>query len=100
MAIRWDRLTVKASEAVQGAAAHATDNGNPEVLPLHLVAALLLDREGVVVPVLEKIGVPVQQLLAGVNAAVDKLPKVQGGGQPGLGQAAQKVIDQAFKEAE
>jgi ATP-dependent Clp protease ATP-binding subunit ClpB len=100
MAIRWDRLTVKAAEAIQGAATHATENGNPEVLPIHLIAALLEDREGVVVPVLEKIGVPVQQLLSGVNSAVDKLPKVQGGGQPGLAQATQKVIDQAFKEAE
>jgi len=44
MAIRWDRLTVKAAEAIQGAATHATDNGNPEVLPLHLIAALLEDR--------------------------------------------------------
>jgi len=100
MAIRWDKFTVKAAEAIQGAATHATENGNPEVLPTHLIAALLEDREGVVVPVLEKLGVPVQQLLAGVNSAIDKLPKVQGGGQPGLAQATQKVIDQAFKEAE
>ncbi len=64
MAIRWERLTVKSQEAVQAAAAHATENGNPEVLPLHLMAALLEDREGVVLPVLEKIGVPVEQLLS------------------------------------
>ena len=79
----------------------AAENGNPEVLPLHLMAALLEDREGVVLPVLEKVGVPVQQLLAGVNAAIEKLPKVQGGAaQPGLSQALQKVLEQAFKEAE
>ena len=41
----------------------AAENGNPEVLPLHLMAALLEDREGVVLPVLEKVGVPVEQLL-------------------------------------
>ena len=52
-------------------------------------------------PVLEKVGVPVQQLLHGVNQAIDKLPKVAGGGaQPGLSSALQKVLDQAFKEAE
>ena len=43
----------------------AAENGNPEVLPLHLMAALLEDREGVVMPVLEKVGVPVEQLLSG-----------------------------------
>jgi ATP-dependent Clp protease ATP-binding subunit ClpB len=101
MAIKWDRLTVKSQEAVQAAGGHATENGNPEVLPLHLMAALLEDREGVVIPVLEKIGVPVEQLLSGVNSAVEKLPKVQGGGQqPGLSNALQKVLEQGFKEAE
>jgi ATP-dependent Clp protease ATP-binding subunit ClpB len=59
MAIKWDRLTVKSQEAVQAASGHAAENGNPEVLPLHLMAALLEDREGVVIPVLEKVGVPV-----------------------------------------
>jgi len=100
MAIKWDRLTVKSQEAVQAASGHAAENGNPEVLPLHLMAALLEDREGVVIPVLEKVGVPVEQLLSGVNAAITKLPKVQGGGQPGMSAALQKVIEQGFKEAE
>jgi ATP-dependent Clp protease ATP-binding subunit ClpB len=100
MAIKWDRLTVKSQEAVQAASGHAAENGNPEVLPLHLMAALLEDREGVVIPVLEKVGVPVEQLLSEVNAAIEKLPKVQGGGQPGMSAALQKVLEQGFKEAE
>src|SRR5580698_4160932 len=100
MAIKWERLTVKSQEAVQAAGGHAAENGNPEVLPLHLMAALLEDREGVVIPVLEKVGVPVEQLLSGVNAAIEKLPKVQGGGQPGMSAALQKVMEQGFKEAE
>jgi ATP-dependent Clp protease ATP-binding subunit ClpB len=100
MAIRWEKLTVKSQEAVQAAASQAAEYGNPEVLPLHLMAALLEDREGVVLPVLEKVGVPVEQMLAGVNTAIQKLPKVQGGGQPGMSAALSKVLDQAFKEAE
>jgi ATP-dependent Clp protease ATP-binding subunit ClpB len=100
MAIKWDRLTVKSQEAVQAASGFAGENGNPEVLPLHLMAALLEDREGVVIPVLEKVGVPVEQLLSGVNSAIAKLPKVQGGGQPGMSAALQKVLEQGFKEAE
>jgi ATP-dependent Clp protease ATP-binding subunit ClpB len=100
MAIKWDKLTVKSQEAVQTASGFAAENGNPEVLPLHLMAALLEDREGVVIPVLEKVGVPVEQLLSGVNSAIAKLPKVQGGGQPGMSAALQKVLEQGFKEAE
>ncbi len=100
MAIKWDKLTVKSAEAVQGAVGLAGENGNPEVLPVHLMAALLEDKEGVVLPVLDKVGVPVQQLLSGMNAAIAKLPKVQGAAQqPGLGQAMARVLEQAFKEA-
>src|ERR1700761_8627244 len=100
MAIKWDRLTVKSQEAVQAASGHAAENGNPEVLPLHLMAALLADREGVVLPVLEKIGVPAQQLLATLNQAIDKLPKVSGSTeQPKLSNTLNKVLEQAFKEA-
>src|ERR1700748_3204212 len=101
MAIKWDRLTVKSQEAVQAAQGLAAENGNPEVLPLHLMAALLEDKEGVVLPVLEKLGVAVQQLLSGTPPAIDKLPKVQGSAaQPGLGNALTKILDQAFKEAD
>jgi ATP-dependent Clp protease ATP-binding subunit ClpB len=101
LAIKWDKFTVKSQEALQTAQGHAAENGNPEVLPLHLMAALLEDKEGVVLPVLEKVGVPVQQLLSQVNAAIDKLPKVQGASaQPGLSNVLTKVLDGAFKEAE
>ena len=101
MAIKWDKFTVKSQEALQVAQGAAAENGNPEVLPLHLMEALLQDKEGVVLPVLEKVGVPVQQLLATVYAAIQKLPKVQGAvQQPGMSAALTKVLDGAFKEAE
>ena len=101
MAIRWEKLTVKSQAAVQAAGADAAANGNPEIMPVHLMAALLEDREGVVLPVLEKVGVPVQEMLAGVNAAIQKLPKVQGSNaQPGMSGALSRVLEQAFKEAD
>jgi ATP-dependent Clp protease ATP-binding subunit ClpB len=101
MAIKWDKLTVKSAQSVQAAVGLAGENGNPEVLPVHLMVPLLEDKEGVVLPVLEKVGVPVQQLLAQMNSLIAKLPKVQGAAQqPGMGQALSKVLDQAFKEAE
>jgi len=101
MAIKWEKLTVKSQEALQGAQGMATENGNPEVLPVHLMAALLEDREGVVLPVLERVGVQVESLRSGMAAAVAKLPKVSGGSaQPGLSQTLTRVIEASFKEAE
>jgi len=101
MAIKWDRMTVKSQEAVQAAGQMATEYGNPEVMPLHLLAALLEDKEGIVLPVLEKIGVPTQQLLSNVNGAIQRLPKIQGAQQqPGMGAQLQRVLEQAFKEAD
>ena len=100
MAFKWEKLTAKSQEAIQAAASAAAENGNPEVLPMHLLAALLEDREGVVLPVLEGAGVRVQELLHGANAAISKLPKVSGGAQPGMSSALTKVLDRASKEAE
>jgi len=100
MAFKWDKLTVKSQEALQAAASSAAENGNPEVLPMHLLVALLEDREGVVLPVLQGAGVRVQELLSGANAAISKLPKVSGGTQPGMSNALTKVLDRASKEAE
>jgi len=100
MPIKWEKLTAKSQEAIQAAQGIAGENGNPEVLPLHLLSALLDDREGIVLPVLERVGVGPQQLQSSLTTAINKLPKVQGGSQPGLSPAAQKVIEHAFKEAE
>ena len=100
MAFKWEKLTVKSQEAIQAAASTAAENGNPEVLPMHLLAALLDDREGVVLPVLEGAGVRTQELLHGANTAISKLPKVSGGAQPGMSPALTKVLERASKEAE
>ena len=101
MAIKWEKLTVKSQEALQGAQGMAAEHGNPEVLPVHLIAALLEDKEGVVLPVLERVGVQVESLRSGMDAAVEKLPKVSGGSaQPGLSQGLTRVLEASFKEAE
>src|SRR5579883_1007929 len=101
MAIRWEKFTVKSQEAVQTASHLASEHGNPEVLPLHLLAALIEDRDGIIVPVLEKVGVPASQLQAQTHDALGKLPKVSGSAaQPGVSAALNKVLERAFKEAE
>src|SRR3954465_11143121 len=101
MAIRWDKFTLKAQEAVQRANELASEHGNPELLPLHLLAALLEDKEGIVPPVLEKIGIGPQDVLNEIYEAIERLPKISGAAaQASLSQAANQLLDQAFKEAD
>ena len=100
MAIRWEKLTVKSQQAMQQAQARATELGNPEVQPVHLLLALVEDREGVIPAVLEKIGVPTERLEHELHAIEEKLPRVAGSAsQPGLSQTLNKALEQAFREA-
>src|SRR5271165_2314428 len=100
MPIRWDKFTVKAQEAVQRANDLASEHGNPELMPVHLLAALLEDKEGIVPPVLEKIGIGPQAVLAELYSELEKLPKVSGeAAQATLSNSVNKLLEQAFKEA-
>ena len=100
MAIQWDKFTVKSQQAVQQAQARAAELGNPEMQPVHVLLALVEDREGVVPAVLEKIGVPIERLEANLHQVEEKLPRVSGAAaQPGPGQALTRALEQAFKEA-
>ena len=101
MAIRWDKFTVKAQEAVQRANEIAAEHGNPEILPVHLLAALIEDREGIVPPVLEKLGVGPEAVLSDVYKEIERLPKVSGGAnQPQMSPALNQLLERAFKEAD
>ena len=100
MAIRFEKLTVKSQEAMQQAQARAAELGNPEVQPVHLLLALMEDREGVIPAVLEKIGVPTERLEHDLHQMEEKLPRVSGtANQPGLSQALNKALERAFSEA-
>src|SRR5208283_4294075 len=103
MPIRWEKFTVKAQEAVQRANELASEHGNPELAPLHLLAALVEDREGIVAPVLEKIGIGPQAVLSDLYKEIEKLPKVSGSGgaqPPAMSSAINQVLEKSFKEAD
>jgi ATP-dependent Clp protease ATP-binding subunit ClpB len=100
MAIRWDKFTVKSQQAMQQAQSRAAELGNPEVQPVHLLLALIEDREGVIPSVLGKIGVPTERLEHDLHQIEEKLPRVAGSAsQPGLSQSLNKALEQAFREA-
>ena len=102
MAIRWDKMTIKAQEAMQRANDVASEHGNPELQPVHLLLALVEDREGIVPPVLEKVGANVTAVAEEARTLIGRLPKVSGGGatQATLSGKTSKVLEGAFKEAE
>jgi ATP-dependent Clp protease ATP-binding subunit ClpB len=97
--INFDRLTVKTGEAIQEAANAARRAGNPAIEDVHLLAALLAQGEGIVVPVLQKVGVNVARLASELEAALGRLPKQSGGAQPTISRELNEILDQAEKEA-
>ncbi len=101
MAFRFDKLTLKAQEAVAGAQSLAADNGNPQIDPLHLLAVLLNEKDGGIIgPILDKIGVNRSQLDKIVQAELEHFPKMSGGAPPQPAQELNKVLEAAQREAE
>src|SRR2546421_263422 len=100
MAFRFDKLTTKAQEAVQRAQELASEAGNPQMEPVHLLAALLDETEGIVRPVIEKMGANLGQLETIVDAELKHLPRSSGGSPPGIGSQLSKVLDAAQSEAD
>src|SRR5438876_1600177 len=98
--IQPDRLTVKAAEALQQAAALARSKGNPVVNDAHLFYALLQQEEGIVVPLLQKAGLNVTQLQAETEREIERFPKQSGGGaEPTLARELSRVLDRADEDA-
>src|SRR5579863_5658507 len=97
--IRYDKLTVKAQETLQTAQELASQASQQQIEPLHILAALLTQGDGVVSPLLAKLGVSPEAIGAEVRREIERLPKVSGAGQQYLSQASNDVLNSAFDEA-
>ena len=98
--LRFDKFTVKAQEALQAAQEMAGRSGQQLIEPLHLLWALVAQTDGVVRPLLEKLGAPVAALSGEVEKQIDRLPKVSGISEQSLGRPANSVLERAFDEAQ
>jgi len=98
--LRFDKMTVKAQEALQDAQEVAARHENQEVAPLHLLAALVAQTDGVVPPLLARLGVRSEALSADIERELGRLPKVQGMAQQHMGRALNDVLESAFREAD
>ena len=97
--MRQERFTEKALEALQQAAELARETGNQAVEPEHLLLALIRQDEGVARTILERAGASAQALQPALVSAIERFPKVSGGGNPYLGEALSKHLEQAEREA-
>ena len=98
--LRFEKMTVKAQEALQRAQEIAAEHENQAVEPVHLLSALVQQQDGVVPPLLARLGIRSELLSQDIAREIGRLPKVQGFAQQHLGRALNDVLEKAFDEAE
>jgi ATP-dependent Clp protease ATP-binding subunit ClpB len=95
--MQLDRFTIKSQEAIQAALRLAEERRNPQATPEHLLAVLLEQQEGIVAPVLRKVGADPRTVLSAVGGALDALPTMSG---PSGGSGPAEELVQVLRAAE
>ena len=96
--MNYENFTIKVQEALQESSSIANKNDNAEISPEHLLEALLEQQDGLIVPVVERIGVNANELNTRVKDLIKSNPKVSGAAQVYFSSLMQKVIANAEKE--
>src|ERR671922_1653766 len=98
--MQLDRFTIKSQEALQAAIRLAADRRNTETAPGHLLIALLDQEEGIVRPVLRKIGAEPGAIRSQAGGALDRLPTITAGArEPSTSRELLDVLREAEREA-
>ena len=97
--MRLDRFTLKAQEALEGSQSLARSSGHAEVRPLHLLVALAGQAEGIVAPILSKLGADPRAVASAAAERLKSGPRVEGQPDPGLSRALQEILENAEKAA-
>jgi ATP-dependent Clp protease ATP-binding subunit ClpB len=98
--MRYDRFTLKAQESIQEAESLAHRFNHSSIEPDHILMALLEQRDGIIPPLLEKLGASTDELIDETQGVLNAKPKVYGeGGQVFLSPPANRVLHQAEQEA-
>jgi ATP-dependent Clp protease ATP-binding subunit ClpB len=98
--LRFDKMTVKAQEALQSAQEIAGRHENQQVEPIHLLAALVSQPEGVVPPLLARLGIRTEMFSQEIEREIGRLPRVTGFAQQNMSRALNEVLERAFDEAQ
>ncbi len=99
--MRWDKFTIKAQEAISEAQKRADQRGHQQIENEHLLDALLQEKDGIAVHLLEKLGANLGGIRRDLEQEIAKIPHVEGAtGQVYIGPTLKRSIDIAFAEAE
>ncbi len=99
--MRLDRFTLKAQEAVQAAQNLALENNHQEITTEHLLSALLTQQEGIVIPILQRLGADVSAVRGSIDEELEKVPEVYGAaGQAYASPQFQSALGAAWSEAQ
>ena len=96
--MNYENFTIKLQEALQESSSIANKNDNAEISPEHLLQALLEQQDGLIVPVVERIGINANELTVRVKDLIKSNPKVSGAAQVYFSSALQKILANAEKE--
>src|SRR5258707_2970431 len=98
--LRFEKRTVKPQEALQSAQDVAARHENQQIEPMHWLSAWVAQADGVVPPLLARLGVRGEALAQEIDREIARLPKVQGFAQQHMGRPLNEVLERAFKEAD
>jgi ATP-dependent Clp protease ATP-binding subunit ClpB len=99
--MRFDKLTTPFQTAIQEAQSLAVGNDNPNIEPLHVLAALINQDDGSAKAILQRAGVRVPALVTGIQQALDRLPKVEGhGGEVSISRDLDRIFNLTDKAAQ
>ncbi len=100
MAINFEKLTIKAAEALQEAQREAEVRGHQQIEPEHLLFALTGQKDGVVTPIMDKVGAAPEEVRTELEDELDRLPRVTGLKQAYLSPDLNGLFNTALIEAE
>jgi ATP-dependent Clp protease ATP-binding subunit ClpB len=100
--LKLDKFTIKGQEALVSAKSLAEKNDHQRIEPVHILLSLIKQEDGITRPILQKLGINVDHLVADLQNELERLPEVTG---PGAGEArissqTKKMFDAAWDEAE
>ncbi len=95
--MNFDKYTLKMQAAINSAVSMAEDKSSTEITTFHILSALLSDKEGIIIPLFEKIGAPVEDVRNEIDSYLERLPKIYGDVNRGVSRALQKVFSRAEK---
>ncbi len=98
--MQFDKFTIKSQEAISGAQAAASENGHQSIEDMHMMSAMLEQKEGIMIPVLQKLEINIEELRVKIDKLIKNAPKVSGApAQIFMGSELNNILNDAFKEA-